>query len=68
MEEFLQELKMPDLAKRLWNVDYTGFCTAVASQRVLAKCGAQDVHETAGGEWQGLQSGVGGGLIVIFQA
>ena len=49
MEEFLQVLKMPDLAKRLWNVDYTGFCTAVASQWVLAKRGAKDVHETAGG-------------------
>ena len=52
MEEFLQELKMldmPDLSKRLWNADETGFCTAVASQRVLAKRGAKDVHETAGG-------------------
>jgi len=51
MEEFLQELKMldmPDLSKRLWNAE-TGFCTAVASQRVLAKRGAKDVHETAGG-------------------
>jgi len=43
MEEFLHELKMldmPDLSKHLWNADETGFCTAVASQRVLAKRGA----------------------------
>ena len=40
---------MPELASRLWNADETGFCTAVASTRVLASRGAKTVHETAGG-------------------
>ena len=40
---------MPDLAKRLWNTDETGFCTSVACKTVLAKRGATDVHDTAGG-------------------
>lgn len=40
---------MPDLASRLWNADETGFCTAMASHRVLARRGAREVHETAGG-------------------
>ena len=26
---------MPDLASQLWNADETGFCTAVASTRVV---------------------------------
>lgn len=47
--EELQMLDMPDLASRLWNTDETGFCTAVASSRVLARRGAKQVHETAGG-------------------
>lgn len=40
---------LPDLASRLWNTDETGFCTAVACKRVLAKRGAKAVHETAAG-------------------
>lgn len=40
---------MPDLASRLWNADETGFCTAMASHRVLARRGAREVHETARG-------------------
>ena len=40
---------MPDLASRLWNPDETGFCTAVASRRVLARRDAKGVHETSGG-------------------
>ena len=39
----------PDLANRIWNCDETGFCTAVASKSVLARRGAKEVHETAGG-------------------
>ena len=39
----------PDLASWLWNADETGFCTAAASNRVLARRGAREVHETAGG-------------------
>ena len=52
MESFLREVKLleaHDLASRLWNADETGFCTAVASQRVLARCGSREVHETGGG-------------------
>ena len=33
----LQDLNETEIAKRLWNCDETGFCTAVASQKVLAK-------------------------------
>lgn len=40
---------MPDLANRIWNADETGFCTAVANKRVLARRGVREVHETAGG-------------------
>ena len=43
MESFLREVKLleaHDLASRLWNADETGFCTAVASQRVLARRGS----------------------------
>lgn len=39
----------PDLDKCIWNCDETGFCTAVASQAVLTRRGAKEVHETAGG-------------------
>ena len=42
-------LDKPDLASRLWNADETGFCTAIASRKVLARRGAREVHETAGG-------------------
>ena len=52
MEAFLQEnnmLDLPDLSSRMWNADETEFCTAVASQRVLARKGSREVHETAGG-------------------
>lgn len=49
---FLEENNMPnlpDLSSRLWNADETGFCTAVAARRVLARKGSREVHETAGG-------------------
>ena len=49
---FVKELKIldaPDLSSRLWNTDETGFCTSVASRRVLARKGAKEVHETSGG-------------------
>lgn len=42
-------LDKPDLASQLWNADVTGFCTAIASRKVLARRGAREVHETAGG-------------------
>ena len=38
-----------DVSNRLWNCDETGFCTAVASKAVLARRGAKEIHETAGG-------------------
>ncbi len=33
----------------MWNADETGFCTSVASAKVLARKGTRDVHETSGG-------------------
>lgn len=45
----LQDLNETKIAKHLWNCDETGFCTAVASQKVLAKRGAKTVHEVGGG-------------------
>ena len=48
-EKISDLLKKSDLLIRPWNADETGFCTAVASTRVLATHGAKDVHETAGG-------------------
>ena len=45
----LQDLDETEIAKRLWNCDETGFCTAVASKTVLAKRGAKAVHEVGGG-------------------
>ena len=52
MKVFLEDIKIldaTDLASRLWNTDETGFCTSVASNRVLARKGSKDVHETGGG-------------------
>ena len=39
----------PDLASRLWNADETGFCMSVLCQKVLARRGSREVHETSGG-------------------
>lgn len=39
----------PTYAQRIWNCDETGFCLAVASDKVLATRGARSVHETIGG-------------------
>ena len=52
VKTFLEKVDIrhaPDLATRLWNADETGFCTSVASPRVLARRGTRDVHETGGG-------------------
>ncbi len=52
LETFLKEINIydaPDLSSRLWNADETGFCTSIASHRVLAKKGSKEVHETSGG-------------------
>ena len=38
-----------DLQHRVWNCDESGFCTAVASKKLLAKRGEKEVHETMGG-------------------
>ena len=45
----LTELSYSELARRLWNCDETGVCTAIASKKVLAKRGEKNVHETGGG-------------------
>ena len=52
LQDFLSKvdlLERPDLSSHLWNADETGFCTAVASTKVLAARGSKEVHETAGG-------------------
>ena len=43
------ELGILNKPSRFWNADVTGFCTAIASRKVLARRGAREVHETAGG-------------------
>lgn len=51
-EKFLKDINLlsaPDLSSRLWNADETGFCTSMASQKVLARRGSREVHETSGG-------------------
>ena len=37
-----------ELQHRVWNCDESGFCTAVASEKSLAKCREKEVHETMG--------------------
>ena len=52
MEAFLRECDLHvrrDLSSRFWDADETGFCTATASQRVLARRGSREVHEITGG-------------------
>ena len=52
LEKFLDEIGIthaPDLSSRLWNTDETGFCTSMASHKVLARKGSKEVHETSGG-------------------
>ena len=52
LETFLADIKLlqtPDLSARLWNADETGFCTSMACNKVLAKKGTREVHETSGG-------------------
>ena len=64
LETFLKEcdlLDMPDLGSRLWNADETGFCTAAAGQRVLARRGSREVHETAGGSGRDYVTVLGAG-------
>ena len=45
----LNELTPEELSERLWNCDETAFATDVASQKILARKGAKNVHETGGG-------------------
>ena len=65
MESFLREVKLleaHDLASRLWNADETGFCTAVVSQRVLARVAHErsmrQVEEVGGTTQQSLELGL----------
>ena len=48
-ETGLSELTLEECAKRLRNYDETAFATDVASKKILARRGAKNVHETAGG-------------------
>ena len=43
------ELDADDIQHRVWNCDESGFCTAVASKKILAKRGEKAIHETMGG-------------------
>ena len=66
MESFLREVKLleaHDLASRLWNADETGFCTAVVSQRVLARRGSREVHETGGRSGRDYTTVLGAGSV-----
>ena len=50
----LKEIGLADLSQyvleqHIWNCDDTGFCTAQASKKVIAKRGKRDVHDTMGG-------------------
>jgi hypothetical protein len=45
----MSSLSEDDLQHHLWNCDETGFSTAVASKRILARRGEKEVHETIGG-------------------
>ena len=45
----LAEKSPEDLQDYLWNCDETGFCSAQACQKILAKRGDKDVQDTIGG-------------------
>lgn len=45
----LADLPQDVLEQHIWNCDETGFCTAQASKKVIAKRGERDVHDTMGG-------------------
>ena len=46
----LDSLSGPEeLGCHIWNCDETGFCTAIAAKRILARRGAKDVQDTIGG-------------------
>ena len=45
----LGELASEELAKRIWNCDETAFATDTASNKILARRGAKQVHEVGGG-------------------
>ena len=45
----LIDLPFEELKCRIWNCDETGFCTASAAKKVIAKRGDRDVQETLGG-------------------
>lgn len=56
VKKFFEEVKLTrrgrpcaDFADRVWNCDETGFCLGVTAKRVLAKKGANFVHDTSGG-------------------
>ena len=56
LESVLKEIGLADLPQdvleqHIWNCDETGFCTAQASKKVIAKRGERDVHDTIYG-WQ----------------
>ena len=45
----LADLPQDELHHYLWNCDETGFCTAQASRKIIAKRGDKDVQDTIGG-------------------
>ena len=48
-EAKLSALSTDELKCYLWNCDETGFCMAMTTKKILAKCGDKNVHETVGG-------------------
>ena len=62
----LAEKSPEDLQDYLWNCDETGFCSAQACQRILAKRGKKDVQDTIGGSgreyFRVLAAGSAGGV------
>ena len=43
--KLFDDMDEDDFQHRLWNCDESGFCTAVASKKILAKRGEKKVHE-----------------------
>ena len=45
----------------IWNCDESGFCTAVTSNKILAKRGEKDIHHTLGGSRRNFITVLGAG-------
>ena len=59
----LIDLPFEELKCRIWNCDKTGFCTASAARKVIAKRGDRDVQETLGGSGRDYITVLGAGCV-----